>query len=56
MLVLTFYTLTKGDFGFELGDSLTTSKPGETSTILPFDPNKTTMDDGKTQTLSLVWC
>lgn len=26
--------------------------PGETSTILPFDPNKTTMDDGKTQTLA----
>ena len=49
---VTFYTLTKGDFGFELGDSLTTSKPGETSTILPFDPNKTTMDDGKTQTLA----
>ena len=49
---VTFYTLTKGDFGFELGDSLTTSKPGELSTSLPFDPNKTTMEDGKTQTLA----
>jgi cleaved adhesin domain protein len=49
---VTFYTLEKGDFGFELGDSLTTSTLGATSATIPFDPNKTTMEDGKTQTLA----
>ena len=49
---VTFFALEKGEFGYELSDSLTTSNPGETSTTIPFDPNKTTMEDGKTQTLA----
>ncbi|GAB6975643.1 hypothetical protein JCM15124A_05500 [Prevotella falsenii] len=49
---VTFFALEKGEFGYEVSDSLTTSNPGETSATIPFDPNKTTMEDGKTQTLA----
>lgn len=49
---VSFFSLVNGDFGYEVGDSLTTSQPGETSVTVPFDPNVTTMADGKTQTLA----
>lgn len=49
---VSFFSLINGDFGYEVGDSLTTSKPGETSVTVPVDPNVTTMADGKTQTLA----
>lgn len=45
---MTFFSLVDG----ELGDSLTTSLLGETSTTIPFNPNITTAEDGKTQTLA----
>lgn len=49
---VSFYTLESGYFGYELGDSLTTSEMGDTTVTVPFDANVTTMPDGKTQTLA----
>ena len=49
---VTFFSLVNGQFGHELGDSLTTSQAGATSTTLAVDPNITPADDGKTQALA----
>lgn len=51
--VKTFiYSMVNYGFGYELGDLLAESKPGETSVEVGVDPNVTTMPDGKTQTLA----
>lgn len=49
---VSFYTLEVGDYGYEVGDSLTTSTQGSITVSVPFDASITTMPDGKTQTLA----
>lgn len=48
---VSFFTLEEGFFGYEVGDSITTSAQGATSVELPQNPEETTAEDGTTQTL-----
>lgn len=48
---VSFFTLEQGFFGYEVGDSITTSAQGATSVELPQNPEETTAEDGTTQTL-----
>lgn len=51
---VSFFTLIQGNYGYNVGDSLTSSAPGATSVVLPQDPEQTTNEDGTTQTLYQV--
>lgn len=48
---VSFFTLLASLNGYQLGDSLATSDPGETQTTIAMNPEQTTVSDGKTQTM-----
>lgn len=48
---MTLYEVFPTNEGMAVGDELATSKPGETETLVPWDPNETTADDAESQAL-----
>ena len=51
---VSFFNVVKSAFGYDLGDSITTSEKGATKIEIPQDPEETTAEDGKTQTFYIV--
>lgn len=48
---MTLYEVFPTNEGMAVGDELATSKPGETETLVPWDPNETTAADAESQAL-----
>lgn len=49
-VAVTFYNVQQGQNSLIVTDSVTTSAKGATSAVIPQDPEKTTVEDGTTQT------